>query len=157
MDFSAGPADTRVLLLVIGVAWSALLALARRALTGLERKIDDNARKVAELQGKVATMIGDTRYRIERNFRDLVEESRRELKELDERLGRAVHTARADTEKLRAEQLDRLAALSSRMTRRLDEARLRAVSQQEFRLFTANLNHKVESIYRMILDKGAND
>lgn len=43
------PDDSKFLLAVIGVGWSALLALLRRAIASVEEKLDGAAKKSAEL------------------------------------------------------------------------------------------------------------
>jgi len=68
--------DTRLLIILIGLIWSALLALARRAVLSVERKIDETARKTAFLQTRVNAMIGETKYRMERDRRETAENSR---------------------------------------------------------------------------------
>jgi len=127
--------DTQLLIALTGLAWSGLLALARRAMAGLEEKIDKNAEKVSKLQARTASMIGDTRYRIERNFHDLVEESRQDIQALSDRMEKSVSDRRID--------------------KKLEDFQKETVSQSEFRLFIANLNAKVESIYEMIMKNGA--
>ncbi len=127
--------DTQLLVALTGLAWSGLLALAKRAVAGLEEKIDKNADKVARLQSRTVSMIGDTKYRIERNFHDLVEESRLDIRALSDRLNEI--------------------ADDRRMDRKLEDFQKETVSQREFRLFIANLNAKVESIYEMMMKKGA--
>ena len=127
--------DTQMLVALTGLAWSGLLALARRAVAGLERKIDENARKVAGIQSSMASMIGDTKYRIERNFHDLVEDFRLDIRALSDRLEKVTDDSRTD--------------------RKLDAFRRETITQQEFRLFIANLNQKMESIYEMMMKKGA--
>ncbi|VAX17013.1 hypothetical protein MNBD_NITROSPINAE04-848 [hydrothermal vent metagenome] len=127
--------DTQLLVALTGLAWSGLLALARRAVAGLEEKIDKNAEKVTRLQAQTASLIGDTKYRIERNFHDLVEESRLDIKALSERLEKVTGDRRID--------------------KKLEDFQKETVSQSEFRLFIANLNAKVESIYEMIMKNGA--
>lgn len=127
--------DTQLLVALTGLAWSGLLALAKRAVAGLEEKIDKNAEKVSRLQSQTASMLGDTKYRIERNFHDLVEDSRLDIKALSDRL-----------EKVTSDR---------RMEKKLAAFKNETVSQQEFRLFITNLNAKVESIYEMIMKNGA--
>ncbi len=127
--------DTQLLIALTGLAWSGLIALARRAVAGLEEKIDKNAEKVSKLQARTASMIGDTRYRIERNFHDLVDESRQDIQALSDRLEKNVSDRRID--------------------KKLEDFQKETVSHSEFRLFIANLNAKVESIYEMIMKNGA--
>ncbi len=127
--------DTQLLVALTGLAWSGMLALARRAVAGLEEKIDKNADEVTRLQSQTASMIGDTKYRIERNFHDLVEESRQEIQALSDRLEKSASDRRID--------------------KKLEDFQKETVSQGEFRLFIANLNAKVESIYEMIIKNGA--
>jgi hypothetical protein len=127
--------ESQLLVVLTGLAWSGLLALAKRAVSGLEKKIDANAEKVTRLQAQTANLIGDTKYRIERNFHDLVEESRLDIRALSDRLGKVTS--------------DR------RLERKLTAITKETVSQQEFRLFIANLNAKVESIYEMMIKNGA--
>jgi len=134
------PIDAKILLLLTGIAWSALIALAKRSINSVEKKIDDNAKAVATLQSRMATMIGDTKYRIERNFRDILEDSRTDIEELSKRFeGRAVERRR-EIEKLNAEQAEKIEAL-----------RLHTVSRGEFALLSTNLHLKIEAIYNHLI------
>ncbi len=132
--------DTKILLLLTGVAWSALIALAKRAINSIEKKIDENAKAVATLQSRMATMIGDTKYRIERNFRDILEDSRDDIKELSKRLDSSAYERRREIEKLNSEQAEKIEAL-----------RLHTVSRGEFALLSTNLHLKIEAIYTHLI------
>ncbi|VAX21093.1 hypothetical protein MNBD_NITROSPINAE02-499 [hydrothermal vent metagenome] len=136
--------DPKILLAIVGIAWTAFLALAKKGISQVEGKIDENARKVSQLQSEMATMIGDTKYRIERNFRDLVEESREDIKELSSRL-----------DKVANERQGEIGALKIEQTERLDEVRRRTVSRDEFRLLAMNLHTMMESIQHHIIQTGA--
>ncbi len=121
--------DTRLLMALTALAWSGLLALSKRAIQGLEQKIDDNARKVTALQSAMATMVGDTKYRIERNFRDLMDETRAEIKELSGRLPK---------------------------TAGMEPHQGEPVTRREFQLFVTGLNMKIDSIHNQLTKYGAN-
>ena len=123
-------ADTKLLLALTGLAWSGLLALSKRAINGLESKIDDNARKVTALQSAMATMVGDTKYRIERNFRDLMDETRTEIKQLSERLERSSDPENSNSE---------------------------PVSRHEFHLFVTSISVKIDSIHNQLAENGAKE
>ncbi len=136
--------DPKILLAIVGIAWTAFLALAKKGINQVEGKIDENARKVSQLQSQMATMIGDTKYRIERNFRDLVEESREDIKELAGRL-----------EKVASERQGEISALKMEQTEKLDEVRRRTITRDEFRLLAMNLHTMMESIQHHIIQTGA--
>ena len=119
------------------------MAMARRGLTGLENKINDNAGKVAHLQARMGAMIGDMKYRAERNFRDLVEDSRSDIRELSRRLESVGADHRMEIDELRKEQADRL-----------EKLRAQVVLQGEWRLMLSGLNAKMESIHNLITRNG---
>lgn len=50
--------DSRFLLAVIGVGWSALLALLRRAMASVEEKLDGAERRSAELSARLDELRG---------------------------------------------------------------------------------------------------
>lgn len=60
--------DPRILIAGVTILWTALGALVRRAVISVERKIDANQKSVSRLEKQVATMIGDTKYRIEKSL-----------------------------------------------------------------------------------------
>lgn len=132
--------DPKIMMLLTAVAWSALIALAKRSINSVEKKIDDNAKAVNALQANMATMIGDTKYRIERNFRDILEDSRGDIKELAQRLNESRDERRRELEKLYAEHADKIETL-----------RVHTVSRGEFALLSTNLHLKIEAIYNHLI------
>ncbi|VAX15339.1 hypothetical protein MNBD_NITROSPINAE04-1948 [hydrothermal vent metagenome] len=138
--------DPRLLLLVTGLAWSALIALLKKAVNAVENKIDDNAKKVSALQSEMATIVGDTKYRIERNFRDLVDESRTDIKEL----GVCIENAAS-------ERRDEIAKLEREHDEKMESLRRECVSRHEFRLLSINMNEKIETIHKHIISNGVKD
>ncbi len=138
--------DPRLLLLVTGLAWSALIALLKKAVNAVESKIDDNAKKVSALQSEMATIVGDTKYRIERNFRDLVAESRNDIKELG-----------ACIENAASERRDEIAKLEREHDEKMESLRRECVTRHEFRLLSINMSEKMETIHKHIISKGVKD
>ena len=143
--------ETGALMIVTGVAWSAALALARRAVSTVEGKIDENARKVARLESKMSTMIGDTKYRIERNFRDLVEDSRADIRELSRRLDEAAAIRREEIKRLEREQAERIEMAERRLEDKLELVRAQAAPRGELQLIVSSLGGRLEAIYNQII------
>lgn len=67
-------------------AWSALIALARRWLVDVERKLDETGHRVGELSRELATVVADNRYRLERDFKRLADDHEEEVKALADRI-----------------------------------------------------------------------
>ncbi len=67
-------------------AWSALIALARRWLVGVEAKLDATGRRVGELAAELASVVADSRYRLERDFRRLADDHEEKVADLADRI-----------------------------------------------------------------------
>lgn len=146
--------DNRFLLAVIGVGWSALLALLRRAIAQVEGKIDDNARSVAELKSQMGASMGETKYRIERSLRDLLDDYRAELKDLSNRMDTAMEARRAELERISRHQAASDSATRKALEERIENERRHLVTRHEFNLLAANLQGMVEAIYNHVISHG---
>ncbi|MGK7346299.1 MAG: hypothetical protein ACNS63_10890 [Candidatus Nitrospinota bacterium M3_3B_026] len=144
-----------VVIALAGLAWPVLAALVKRTLSGMEEKIGANAKNVAALQARMAAMIGDHSYRTERGFRDMVDRTREEIRELSDKVDRMARARDAEIARLERENGARIKAAERRMAARIACLRGRMIRQDEFRLLSANLNEKVETIYNHLTRTGA--
>lgn len=117
-----------ILIVATGVTWSALVAMVRRSVNAMEKKMDENEAEVASLKREMSAMTGDARYEMERRFNDLGDEMRREL------------------EKRRIED-----------ERKMEAIRRGSVTRHEFTLSTLSTRSQIETIYKKIIQDGAND
>lgn len=142
--------DPRLILALVTILWTAIGALARRAVILVEKKIDKNAQTVDTLKTQMADMIGDSKYRTERNFREIANETRGELKELSALIDATTKERRQEVERLNHEQDEKLREAERRMDDRTEDIRRQSVTRHEFHLLIANVDTKLEAIYEKV-------
>lgn len=123
--------DNAFLLAVIGVGWSALLALLRRAIASVEEKIDSAAKKSQEL----SLRLDDLRDRL-----DIAHSQTRA--EMERAAGRLSVSA-LDTER--------------KMNEKMEALRSQSVSRHEFNLLAGNLQSMLEAVYNYVISHGVRD
>ena len=142
--------DPRIILAAVTILWTAVGALVRRAVMLVEKKIDINAKTVARLQSQMSDTIGDTKYRIERNFREIADETRSELKELAARIDLTAKERRQEAARTICEQDEKLREATRQMDDRTEDIRRQSVTRHEFHLLIANVDTKLEAIYEKV-------
>lgn len=136
--------DSRFLLALAGVAWTALFALAKKNAADMEKKMDNAARDAADIKNRLGQIVRESEERTERKLRESNDESREAMRDLAKRIDDVATGRRADIENVARESAERV-----------EDLRKSAVSQHEFRLLAANLQAMVEAIYNHINQHGA--
>jgi F0F1-type ATP synthase membrane subunit b/b' len=123
--------DTRFLIALIGVGWSALLALLRRAIASVEEKLDGAARRSQELSLRLD------------DLRDRLDEANSHARSQMERAAGRLSESALDTER--------------KMNEKMEALRSQAVSRHEFNLLAGNLQSMLEAVYNYVISHGVRD
>jgi Skp family chaperone for outer membrane proteins len=128
------------LFLVLAVGWSLAFYLAKRALGSIDKKLDASFLRIDRTGKEMEKKLEKRDARFEKELRSLSAITSDELKVLNRKVE---EKSRHDGEAVNR-WLEGLASVYSKIY----------VSRQEFGAFTANINHKIDSIYQSINREG---
>jgi len=113
----------------LGIGWSIVFYLGKRTLTIIDRKMEENLKKVEKTSSGIAELVGRQRAEINAALKNLTASMARQVRALDKKITRQEEAQKKGMEK----QCETCAGLY--------------LTRQEFGAFTASTNHKIDSIY----------
>ncbi|GMT42515.1 MAG: hypothetical protein IEMM0002_0926 [bacterium] len=116
------------MVLILGIAWSVIFYLGKRTLNSIEAKIDENFQRIDDTNRLLNKMMERREKRI-----------RSELASWTAKFAKQFRLLKADS------------GISISAQKRVCQRLF--VSRQEFGAFTANINHKIDSIYEIVNGK----
>jgi hypothetical protein len=130
----------QVLILILTIGWSLAFYLAKRTIDSIDKKLDASFLRIDRAGEDMKKMLEKRDTRFEKEITGLRVSTSDELKALSRKME---EKSRHDVEEV-DRRLEGLASVYSKIY----------VSRQEFGAFTANINHKIDSIYQSINREG---
>lgn len=126
----------QILVAALGAGWTVILFFLKRTLRGIDARLEANARAAEELARGLRSSAALRDERVARALRGLAAASGRNYSLLKAEMERGGASLRKETERAVAAQCG--------------ECGGRYVSRREFGAFTANMNHKIDSMYEIL-------
>ena len=132
----------QLIVLGLSVLWSLLFYMGKRLFASMDKKMDASFSRMDEIGRELKEQFEKSDIRLEKDFERLELGTESQVKGLAEKMETQSKAQRSDIKK----RLESATRAYSRLF----------VSRQEFGAFTANINHKIDSIYETLSREGIN-
>ncbi len=129
-------AAAQLLVFVLGAGWTVVFYLLKRTLASIDKKIDESLQRSEQNGKELHAALASKEERLNRNMRILATAGAKQMQRL-----------RGDMDRRNSALKD---GVREAMAVRRKACGVAYVSRQEFGAFTAEMNHKIDSIYEIL-------